>query len=608
MPRTNVPSIASIARLLKAELQPTEGRLGATWRVAAICALSAMLFMVYQVPLVAIGCYLVLFLIRTNLTESLLMGLAICILVALIVPLLVLLTQIGINSALWRMVIIAVASFLFLYLGAASKVGPLGGIVGLVVAFIMTLLGMVPEGELATRGILYAWLMVLIPMGVLISFLAFTAPSPVKKLRAVIQRRFELIANHLTGQASLDTLQHALQEGNAPFGLYTIFTKAFYVTNRAEQQRLQAGLEGSWQALFAATALPEGALSDAQRHALASRYQDLAHAYAQGQTAPSAARDLTAWPLKPDGAAARLVECAVQLPNALQQSAQPPKDGFFFADALTNPNYQYYAIKTTLAAVFCYVTYTTLQWDGIHTAMITCYIVALGTSGETIHKLTLRILGCLVGAAMGIAAVTWLMPRMTSIGELMLLVFAGVLVAGWVSTGSERIAYAGVQVGLAFLLTVLQGFGPDVNIDVARDRIVGILLGNAAMYLLFTRVWTYTTLEATYRGLAQLSQYGRQHCLPTLEAAQLQSLAPYVWGQLQTVREQMDYIWFEPQSLRRAIPDLHAYVQVPEQMEHAYQRAAFPSDHGPTTAFNQLDGALTQLENSLVTLQPTSSS
>ncbi len=61
----------------------------------------------------------------------------------------------------------------------------------------------------------------------------------------------------------------------------------------------------------------------------------------------------------------------------------------------------HYALKTTAAAMFCYLLYSLLDWPGIHTCFITCYIVSLGTTAETVEKLTLRILGCLVGAAAG---------------------------------------------------------------------------------------------------------------------------------------------------------------------------------------------------------------
>jgi len=98
-------------------------------------------------------------------------------------------------------------------------------------------------------------------------------------------------------------------------------------------------------------------------------------------------------------------------------------------DAFTNPEHVRYALKTTSAAMFCYVLYSLLDWPGIHTCLITCYIVSLGTTAETVEKLTLRILGCLVGAAAGIAAIVYLIPHVTSIGALMIVVFLGALVS-----------------------------------------------------------------------------------------------------------------------------------------------------------------------------------
>lgn len=98
----------------------------------------------------------------------------------------------------------------------------------------------------------------------------------------------------------------------------------------------------------------------------------------------------------------------------------------------------------------------------------------------------------------GVLSIIFIIPHMSDIGQLMALVFGCILVAAWVSCGSERIAYAGVQVGLAFLLTVLQGFGPSTDMGVALDRVLGILLGNLVVYLIFSRLWPVAITDAVH--------------------------------------------------------------------------------------------------------------
>lgn len=195
----------------------------------------------------------------------------------------------------------------------------------------------------------------------------------------------------------------------------------------------------------------------------------------------------TAWDDPAERAAWDALSVLAGAPEA--EVVPAPKTPFVAPDALSNPAYIRFALKTTAAAVICFLIYTAIDWQGIHTAMITCYVAALGTTGETVHKLALRITGCLIGAAIGVAAIFWVIPHIDGIGALMTLVFFGCLVGAWVSTGPERLSYAGVQVALAFLLTVLQGFGPSVSLDTAQGRIVGILLGNLVVYLIFTRLW-----------------------------------------------------------------------------------------------------------------------
>jgi len=148
-----------------------------------------------------------------------------------------------------------------------------------------------------------------------------------------------------------------------------------------------------------------------------------------------------------------------------------------------------YAFKTTLAAMICYLIYSTLSWPGIHTALITCFIVSLGTVAETVEKLKLRILGCVVGTVAGLSVMIGIIPQTTDIGHLMMVVFAGAFIGAWIAAGSPRISYAGFQFAFAYFLCVIQGSSPSFNMVVARDRVIGIFLGILVSYLISTRLW-----------------------------------------------------------------------------------------------------------------------
>jgi multidrug resistance protein MdtO len=81
------------------------------------------------------------------------------------------------------------------------------------------------------------------------------------------------------------------------------------------------------------------------------------------------------------------------------------------------------------------------------------------------------------------------MPWMSEVGELLLVLAPVTLLAAWVNYGTPRIAYAGVQIGVAFYLVVLNGVGPTVDLSTAKDRVIGILLGNIVTFAVFTTIW-----------------------------------------------------------------------------------------------------------------------
>ena len=165
-----------------------------------------------------------------------------------------------------------------------------------------------------------------------------------------------------------------------------------------------------------------------------------------------------------------------------------PKTGLMAPDAWSNPGYVHFALKVTLAVMVCYIGESLAVWPQVHTAIVTCFFVAQGTLEESVHKALLRLTGATIGGALGLGTIIVLMPSMTQLSDLLLAIAAVTFIAGWVA-GAERIGYAGIQIGLAFYLSVLQGYGPTLDMQTARDRVIGILIGNVVVLATFKSVW-----------------------------------------------------------------------------------------------------------------------
>jgi multidrug resistance protein MdtO len=199
---------------------------------------------------------------------------------------------------------------------------------------------------------------------------------------------------------------------------------------------------------------------------------------------------------------------------------------------LSNPAHWQFALKTTLAIMIVYSVYTMLDWPGLRTSIVTCFFVALGSIGETVYKLLLRLSGAIIGGLIAGLSIVLLLPHFTDIGQLSALTAVVALFAGWVATSSERLSYAGLQIAFAFFLGLLQTYSPATDLTVLRDRVVGILLGNIVMTLVFSTLWpesAITRLRAALadvlRGIAALlrspqdATTNRQHTVEALARA-----------------------------------------------------------------------------------------
>ncbi|CNK29576.1 membrane protein [Yersinia frederiksenii] len=542
-------TLGGMLRQAKADLAFFPGRFAMAWRVAVLCALMAMVAMVYGIPESAISCYLIIFVMKPDGVESMVMAIAITVLVSLVVGLVFLLIHFTLEAAPLRMAALIVSSFLFLYLGSASKLGPAGSIIALVIAFVMTLLSDIPLGEVATRGLLYAWLMAVAPMLLIIGFNLFLGRAPQRLLRASLSERLLAVGETLRqpDAANMAKVTDLLEEGQNEHQQRALFVRIFHLRPSVEAHWLESAVKSSYRLLLATSVLPATAPENV-RLELAAYCTRAGEAIAAGHLT-------VAPPFAIESAGDEITEISnalLALANA-DNGPDPdaPKDSFFAADALTNPVHQRFALKTTAAALICYLIYTALDWQDIHTAMITCYVAALGTTGETVHKLVLRIIGCLIGALMGVLAIIFIIPYMNEIGQLMALVFGGVILAAWVSCGNERIAYAGVQIGLAFLLTVLQGFGPSTDMGVALDRVLGILLGNVVVYLIFTRWWPVAIADAVQIRISKaLTGLTNLAALPSHARPAALREATLVEAEVTGAREELALVPFEPKQLR----------------------------------------------------------
>jgi multidrug resistance protein MdtO len=175
------------------------------------------------------------------------------------------------------------------------------------------------------------------------------------------------------------------------------------------------------------------------------------------------------------------------VPAPLDEEGSVP---IFAPDAFSNPAHVQFALRGTLAAMVCYITYVALDWPGLSTSVVTCFITALSTIGSSRQKQVLRLSGAFVGGIIfGMGAQVFVLPYLDSITGFTLL-FAGVTaVAAWISTASARLSYLGVQLALAFYLVNLQEFTIQTSLAIARDRVFGVLLGLVSMGLFFDLLW-----------------------------------------------------------------------------------------------------------------------
>jgi multidrug resistance protein MdtO len=132
------------------------------------------------------------------------------------------------------------------------------------------------------------------------------------------------------------------------------------------------------------------------------------------------------------------------------------------------------------------------------------WIVAQPGLGATLQKTWLRIGGALLATLIALILIVFVQPWTDSLSGLLAMTLPVFALAAWIAAGSERIAYAGIQIGFTFALAFLSWFGPLSNLTELRDRVIGILLGVLVSSLVHLYLWPDSEAPQLKARLAQL--------------------------------------------------------------------------------------------------------
>jgi multidrug resistance protein MdtO len=523
-------------------LKPFPGRGRITLRLAVACTLIVLVTYTFRMPFQDLMPFFVLFITKEEKVTTAVTALLVLLAITLAIAVAILIYKCTGDRAEFRIPGIALEIFIGMFLFRVLSIGAVGWILGFIVAASQSVVYLFPSPEETVHQFLWLWVAVVFPVAV--AWLANLLLFPVSPTR-LLQREFvtgwhavsAATEQLTTSQTSAGAqLLRPLVKGG-PIRLLKLLKLSLIESRvlhgkKAELTRMILSVDKITRLLFsyAKTCLKSsGAPAIASREtAILSGLKKEAESFQQEFEAGLVPSSNAARPAMEtdENIAPQLREAEYALQdlaggdaeseNHPQKAAARRKPSLFVADAFSNPKHVQFAIKVTLAGMLGYLFYTASDYYGIHTVFYTPLIIALASTGATIHKGFLRVVGCIIGGALGLICTIWVIPRFETLGTFLFIVFCVHGLAAWISAGDDRISYVGLQIALAFDLGFLQGYGPPENIDPLRDRFIGIVIGICIATTVFALIWPESAdlsarerLAACLRTIARLLRVGR---------------------------------------------------------------------------------------------------
>jgi len=513
---------------LRRELAPFPGRDLTTFRLVVVVALVTVSSMTLQVPQLFLSAFFVFFVTKENRVLTTITGVVMIIGATIALSLSLFLYRFTFDYPELRVPVMAGLIFTGMYLSRVFFIGPLGFVIGFFAALTQTTAEGAPNTDILVRGLLWLWVALIYPIALTVIINHILLPAhPWDGFVRGLSRRLESAAATLrrmldTGEAGGCTPQTnpALLElatrGSTALSAVLKFAESQDPSLQRRHASLMAAVAADEHVATATAALafrPPIALAEADRlcaEALLLEITRLQNALPQRQLDLPAEHTMEITATIPH---LRDLQFAIKCfhtslvggnPAGGAPPPKPARKPLFVADAFTNPAHVRFALKVTLAAMICYLIYTGLGWPGISTCFVTCCFIALGSTGATMRKGWLRLVGCSIGGLAGFLCIVYLIPQMESVVSLLLLTAVGTALAGWVAMGSDRSSYAGLQAAFAFYMCIFQGFAPETNFTTIRDRLVGIALGIVVSTIVFHHLWPERAIDGLRLTLARV--------------------------------------------------------------------------------------------------------
>jgi multidrug resistance protein MdtO len=512
------------------DLEPTPGRLHSALRVVLASIIALVLMEALQMPFIAIGMYFIFLIGRDSPAVSFRSGLfsfGIVVFAIVIELVVVILTD---NDPVARLLSVAVVTFVSGMIVVTTNTPALGSSFGLIYCTVISLWESHAPADHLVKSSLYLVGTFIISLGsaVAVEYL-FGVRNPADKLQeqrhlrySALETLFRLYAQNappaqrfeaasrvsriaIAGQSVMMSLYNTIVERNLDTGSLPIAMRpritmlaqlmdvaaAFGLQNPPEvdpdTQRRCALIADECRRLIPGIPPSPGEglrLGPAGSYSLLDRVEGSLHAIL---TMP---RDID--PLKNKE--------LVTLPSS--------KVPFFIPGAIRRRESVAFGLKISLCATFCYILYHALAWPGIATSVTTVLVTGLSSTGAIKQRLVFRLLGSAIGGLiLGLGATVFLFPHMDSITSLVVLEAVIAFVSAWIAAG-PKFNYIGLQIAFSFYIVAYEGLTAPTELAPARDRLAGVLIALAAMWLVFDQLWPVRTTEVMRQGLASVLRLG----------------------------------------------------------------------------------------------------